>query len=340
MRLSRNLVLIGSLLTAVMAGAMTPASDPVGGPALGFSPNAAGSIVWPILGIPGASMLGHRLALESEIRGAVVSPRQDYMIAIRAEDGQPVLRQLISEPYANTPIEGARRGDAVIAISPGGPSAALFYRDSRVLQVLHGLPENPVVAFELDTASLSGSSGQLTAFAVSDDASVALLGFAGAGDSLWAVSATGSNFVTASHASSIAFILNRHDAVVADNLAGEAFLLFGTGAGATRIPLVSAGDGVNGLAGIAVSDDGRFAVVAGAASGNVGIVDLERSTQTVVSCNCRPSGVYRMTGTAVFRLNEPPDGLVTVLDLASGKPRMLVIPPEPKPQDAGAKSSR
>jgi hypothetical protein len=35
-----------------------------------------------------------------------------------------------------------------------------------------------------------------------------------------------------------------------------------------------------------------------------------------------------MTGNAVFRLNEPPDSMTTLLDLSTGKPRILVIPPE------------
>jgi len=340
MRLFSNLVLIGLLLTSAMAGAMGPVSDPIGGPALGFSPNSDGSIVWPIIGIPGASLLGHRLVLGTEIQGAVISPRQDYLIAIRVEDGQPILSRLTSEPHEPSPIAGTRHGQTAIGISPAGPAAALFDSDSKVLQVLRGFPAAPEIAFEFDASTISGA-GRLTALAVSDDASIALLGFADSGgDSLWVVNAAGSRFISSDHASSIAFILNSHDAVVSDAIAGEAFLLRRADDIPARMLLVSPSDGVEGLAGIAVSDDGRFVVVAGAASGTVGIVDLERSIHTVVSCNCRPSGVYRMTGTAVFRLNEPPDAIVTILDLSSGKPRILIIPPEPKAADARTGVSR
>jgi hypothetical protein len=333
MRHISNLVLIVALLASGMAGAMSPASDPVGGPALGFTPNADGSIIWPIIGIPGASLLGHRLTLGTIIRGSVVSPRQDYVIAIRAEDGQPIMSLLTSDAHETSSI-GKRRGETVIAISPAGPVVALYNQDSKVLQVLRGLPAAPETVFEFDASNIFG---RVTSLAVSDDASVALLGFSGGdSDSLWSVSAAGSHFVSSNHPSSMAFIKNRNDAVVADSVVGEAFLLLSANDSPTRTPLLSNGEGVDGLSGAAVSDDGRFAVIAGSISGNVGIVDLEQSIHTIVSCNCKPSGVYRMTGTAVFRLNEPPDGLVTILDLSSGKPRILIVPPEPAGAGGGA----
>jgi hypothetical protein len=328
----RIAVCLGLLcLLTLLSGAVSiaAASDPVGGPSLGFSPNADGTIVWPILGIPGASTLGQALNLGTEIRGAVISPRQDFILALRAEDGQPIISRLNSDAGGATPLDGTRR-DSVIAISPSGTAAALYNSDSRVLQVLRGFPSAPVVVFESDQSAIAGP---LTALAVSDDAALALIGFSTSNsDSLWSVTSGGSQFVSASHATSISFMANGQDAVIADSAVGEAFLLQHISNGPQRFPLFSPGEGVAGLSGIAVSDDGRFAIVAGSASGNVGIIDMQQSLRYLIPCNCKPSGVSRLSGTAVFRLNQPPDALVTILDLSTGKPRILIVAPAPKPK--------
>src|SRR2546421_9030504 len=56
----------------------------IGGPVLGFIPDAGGTAIRPVLGIPGASILGERLELTVDIRGALISPKQDYAISYRA----------------------------------------------------------------------------------------------------------------------------------------------------------------------------------------------------------------------------------------------------------------
>jgi hypothetical protein len=266
------------------------------------------------------------MALADGVSGAVVSPRHDYLVAIRSEDGQPVISRLLTGTSTPVPIEGSRRGETVFAISPSGLAVGLYNQDLKTLQVLRGFPAAPEVAFEFDVSNIAGRA---TAIAVSDDASMALLGVSRDGvDSLWVVSAAAAGFIAPSHASAIEFLANRHDAVFADSASGLAFLLSNITNTAAPILLLNRNQGVEGLSGIGVSDDGHFAVIAGAASGNVGIVDLGTAVLTIVQCNCKPSGVHRMTGNAVFRLNEPPDSMTTLLDLSTGKPRILVIPPE------------
>ena len=326
MRIAQKLAVVCALITSVSVAALSAQSELLVGPALGFSPNADGTAVWPIIGIPGASLLGRRLVLGVEISRAEVSPRQDYLVAIRTEDGQPVISRLSAGTAAPVAIEGTRRGETVFAISPSGPALGMFNQDLKILQVLRGFPAAPELVFEFDASNIAG---RVTALAVSDDASMALLGVSRDGiDSLWVVNASTAGFIAPSHASSIAFLANRHDAVFADNASGLAFLLPNITNTASPILLLNRNEGVEGLSGIGVSDDGRFAVISGAATGNVGIVDLGTADHTIVRCNCKPSGVHRMTGSAVFRLNEPPDSMTTLLDLSTGKPRVLVIPPE------------
>jgi hypothetical protein len=282
--------------------------------------------------------LGRRLAFGVNISAAEVSSRHDYLVAIRTEDGQPVISRLASGTIAPVPIEGTRRGPTVFAISPSGGALGVFNQEAKILQVLRGFPATPELVFEYDATNIAG---RVTAMAVSDDASLALLGVSRDGiDSLWVVNAAAAAFVAPSRASAITFLANRHDAVFADNASGLAYLLPNIANSASPILLLNRNEGVEGLSGIAVSDDGRFAVIAGAASGSVGIVDLGTAAHTIVRCNCKPSGVHRMTGNALFRLNDPPDSMTTLLDLSTGKPRILVVPAEPKLTDPGRDAAR
>jgi len=223
MRIAQKLAVVCALITSVSVAALSAQSELLVGPALGFSPNADGTAVWPIIGIPGASLLGRRLVLGVEISRAEVSPRQDYLVAIRTEDGQPVISRLSAGTAAPVAIEGTRRGETVFAISPSGPALGMFNQDLKILQVLRGFPAAPELVFEFDASNIAG---RVTALAVSDDAALALLGVSRDGiDSLWVVNASTAGFIAPSHASSIAFLANRHDAVFADNASGLAFLL-------------------------------------------------------------------------------------------------------------------
>src|SRR5690349_20438774 len=63
----------------------------IGGPILGFLPDQNGTVIRPIMGIPGASTPGQPLKLSVDILGAAISPRQDYAIASRSTDAQVVV---------------------------------------------------------------------------------------------------------------------------------------------------------------------------------------------------------------------------------------------------------
>jgi hypothetical protein len=194
------------------------------------------------------------------------------------------------------------------------------------------------MAFEFDASNIAG---RVTAMAVSDDASLALLGISRDGiDSLWLVSGASAGFVAPSGASAITFFANRHDAAFADAASGLAFLLPNVTNTPSPILLLNRNEGVEGLTGIGVSGDGRFAVISGAATGSVGIVDLGTAAHTIVRCNCKPSGVHRMTGNAIFRLNDPPDSMTTLLDLSTGKPRIVIVPAEAKLITPGRETAR
>jgi hypothetical protein len=119
------------LLVSMAAISVRGQSSLVGGPSLGFSSNADGSVVWPIIGIPGASLLGRRLAFGVNISAAEISSQHDYLVAIRSEDSQPVISRLASGTIAPSPIEGTRPGRTVFAISPLGGALGVFNQDAK-----------------------------------------------------------------------------------------------------------------------------------------------------------------------------------------------------------------
>ena len=58
----------------------------------------------------------------------------------------------------------------------------------------------------------------------------------------------------------------------------------------------------------------------------VTIADLETGVSTVLSCDCVPTGFRPLKGTSVFRLSDPADGPVAVLDASSAEPRIMILP--------------
>ena len=164
----------------------------IGGPVLGFIEDGAGASIWPLLGVSGASVVGQNLELSAGIHSATISPKHDYAIALRDEDGQPVIVGLDGGAGTLAPLAGARRNPDLIGISPTGRAAALYAHESRILQLVTGLPDTGRTTYEFDASGPSGMVGRLTAMAVSDDGRLALLILAeGESAALWVVDAGG-----------------------------------------------------------------------------------------------------------------------------------------------------
>jgi hypothetical protein len=315
----------GTLVLSLSAAVCLEAQSPsIQAPILGFMPDAAGSGIRPIFGVPGASSVGDRLQFEMDIRDAVISPNQDYAIAVRNDDAQAVVIDLGTGTAVTVP--GVRSRTDVIAISPMGSAAALYDQESKTVQVIGRLPRTPQVINEFQASHIPGRGVRM---AVSDDGGVALVEFIGDdGVALWAMDASGrSARISADHPADAAFLPNRRDAIVADDASRTVFLILDAAGTATPVPLMSATDDMEGFSSVAASDDGRQVFVADASSGIVATVDVETRRATVMSCGCRPTGLYRLKGNSIFRLTEISQEPVRVLDASSSEPRILIIPP-------------
>src|SRR5262245_48748569 len=123
----------------------------ISGPSLGFISDDKGATIWPLLGIPGATVPGEALTLAESIARSAVSPRHNYALAIPA-GGQPVIVNLEAPDFAMVPLAGARPNPVLIALSPTGTAAALYEKESHVLQLLSGLPGTPAIVSEFDSS--------------------------------------------------------------------------------------------------------------------------------------------------------------------------------------------
>jgi hypothetical protein len=328
MRFSVNSIHI-SLIVGVLAVAAlnVEAQSPViQGPILGFISDSAGVRIWPVIGIPGAAMLADRLQFETEIRGAVISPKQDYAIAVRAEDTQGIVIDIAANPPVIVPVAGLSPGADVIAISPTGSAAAVYDQESKTVQVIGDLPHAPGLVWQFDTSSIPGRG---TALSVSDDATIVLAKFVDtASVGLWALNSSGASWrIPLDGPSTATFFPSRLDAVIVDEATQTAFLVVDVGNTATQIPLISSPAGVDHFSGASTSEDGRRVFLADAKSGNIAIVDVESGISSLVSCQCRPTGLHRLRGTSIFQLNDASREAVAVLDASSDEGRILLIPP-------------
>src|SRR5262249_31842727 len=145
----------------------------ISGPIIGFATDSGGTVIRPLIGVPGAAVLADQLKLEADIRNAVISPSQDYAIAVRSDDGNVVLVTLTANPQV-TPIVKAYRNPSVVGISPVGSSAAIYDAVGRRIQVIGHLPGAAEIIYDFD---LSAAAGRATAMVVSDDGTIALLTF-------------------------------------------------------------------------------------------------------------------------------------------------------------------
>src|SRR5437867_6777931 len=92
----------------------------INGPVLGFVADANGATIQPIIGVLGASVVGRPLALDSEIRNAVISPKQNVALATRGENAEVVLIRLGVDSVTMTYLDAVRTGADLIAFSPSG----------------------------------------------------------------------------------------------------------------------------------------------------------------------------------------------------------------------------
>lgn len=309
-----------ALASLVAAAAVKAAS--LEGPRLGVVFDPATKDLRPILGIPGAAILGEPLGVHLELEQVAVSPQQDYVLATVGEGRQVVLLHLGSTSVSSAPIRGVAPRPDHIVLSPLGRAAALYYKHADRIQVLTGLPGAPRAAAELYL-----SPGQSPSpLAVSDDSHLVLVGIAG---TVFWITADGEVPLLDGLGQITSIALAGHDAIVADGRHNRVYRVRDVTGNVETQVLAGQDEGIAQPVAVAVSRDNRRAFVANAKPGGITILDLRGDNPVArIACACKPTGLDRLTGDSVFRLTEPSARPMWVLDASGHKPRVVFVPPE------------
>lgn len=298
----------------------------VSAPILGFAFDAIAPGVRPILGVPGAAMLGEPLELGFAVSYAAVSPLQNYALAVSAEDNQIVTVEFTRSGFQLSTLDGANPGVDRIFLSPNGKSAALYYQQAQLIQVWSGLPAAPAMIAEFNVAHFSGA---LTALALHDDAVTLLAGFSDGETGAMFVLTPGTDarlLSVLSYPSAIRFLHHGTDAVVSDRGSNTVYYVTDVRGSGQVVLLASDQDGIARPVDIELSGDDSRVLVANENTGVTSINPSIPSVQSYISSG-GTSRLYRINGKAVFLLTEPSKGPLLIFDGDSEEPRIVVVPP-------------
>jgi DNA-binding beta-propeller fold protein YncE len=321
-----SLVSLPSLLLA------QPGSPAISPPVLGFVFDARAHAVQPILGIPGASVLGAPLAFPFAIVDAAISPRQDYILVLTGQDHALRLLRPAQAGVLIRSIDGVMQGADRVFISPAGSALAIYHIADGLIQVVTGVPDSPTVQQELRRAN---PGDVFRSVAISDDGAAVLAAGSETGSlslTIFGRDGVARQLPTSGSISAMAFRSQTHDALIADPQTHQVSLLRNATEAAEFQVVGGIKDGVFAPVAVEFASDGLTAFVANSETGNVAILDLTGGPARSISCDCRPTGLYRLSGDSLFRLNDPSGGPMLLLDGSDGQPRMFFVPSPGKDQ--------
>jgi len=283
----------------------------VGGPILGYVPE--GSTIRPMYGLPAAGAIGGILNAGHNFSQIAISPQQNFAIATDASSGEVMV---VKFGAAETAIAGASSNPDVLAISPSGTSAALWFPSLNHLQVVTGLPDSPSVA-TIDASFLNASPSSI---AITDDGQWAV-GLFSAGLYAFGPSAQVIPLPTDPGVIALAFFHNSHNLALAT--ASRATLITGVGAANQPSTLYDYSEQSLSPRAMAISFDNRQAVIADS-TGKLVNISVATSTANIVDCGCSPTGVYSLGG-SIFRLNGTGGPARSALQRSGPRPDLKVF---------------
>jgi hypothetical protein len=271
-----------------------------------------------ITGIPGATVVGRPVAGGPDFADAVMSGRGDYAIVVASDSGLPGLWTSLD---GIRKLPGVEAAPARIVLSPEGTAVALYYAESRRVQIVTGLPLSPSRPREYSLAPLRSPMRSL---AVSDDGQMFLC--AEDGPAVVAMSAAGgvNRILLSGPATALAFAPKRHDAVIVTS--GEASLVSDPVGAAEKRTLP---DTLANATAATFSSDGGRIYFTDARAGRVAVYQTgaESANTVLLRCECQPAGLYRMGEQETYRLTEYAGRALWILDAETTPPRIVSAPP-------------
>ena len=310
MRLRVSHVAVIGFTAAILVQAL---QGQIAGPMTGFVFDRSARGLRPVLGIPGASVLGDPVNFGFAVASVFVAPRQDSAVVVAA-DGSVHLFSLKSGALAEQTPDGITMALERAVFSPSGTAAALD--GSGAAQLITGLPDAPAIAGSVDLTQ----AGRVASMAVSDDGA-ALLIAAGGFVSFAGNSGALHNLIAAGDGAQVAFAPGGYRAAVADPASSTVEQFSDVTAASQPTPIAGPGANLAPAVGLAFSADSQRIFLANA--NGVTAFDLAAGSSTTISCDCAPTGLHRMG--SVFRLNEAGSKPLWLLDASEA--RTVFVPP-------------
>jgi len=310
-----------ALLLLLLAGAADRAdSQSPGVPVLGLAYDSSHSAIRPILGIPGAAVLGNAIDFGFPIVAAAISPRDNLALAVAHDQSTRVVQFQAGVVSALT-LDAAMKSPSRIVFSPSGSAAILYHQASRKLQLVTGFPGNPSVA----DLSLSGVPDPADATAVSDDGRLIL--FSALGPDLgqvWLLPIDGSPQLLPFPGSRLSFRANSRDVLTATP-AGDVYLVRDVTMSADYRQIYAGSDGTKDPVAVSFSPDGAFGYVA-ASSGILTVIDLTSGASNTTDCRCVPTLLQPMSAASIYRISEISGAPVILFEASAAAPRTWFVP--------------
>jgi hypothetical protein len=279
------------------------------GPVLGFVKKA--EAVAPILGIPGSAYLGSLIDMGGlQILG--VSSERSYALVLTPDRTglrlYPLRPAGAAEPRVIADLESAVD---VVAISPSGTAAALVRGREGLIDVITGLPDQPLLK-TLAAPSVT------TMIAVADD-----------GQAIAAAEPSVISIITASGKQQIAaaqsirdlrFRPRSHDLIYADAASAQIVLWQNS----ARV-IAGPADGLSEPARAVFSRDGRFVFISAHGTKDLLIASASGTPSRHVPLPCEPSDLEPLSDSAL-RFTCESDRSIYLLHVSSAGVRLLFVP--------------
>lgn len=319
MRLTHSLTALLLLLAAGAANRAASQNSPRV-PVLGLAYDSSQSAIRPILGIPGAAVLGDAIDFGFPIVAAAISPRDNLALAV-AHDQSTRVVQFQAGISSALKLDAAMASPSQIVFSPSGSAVILYQQASRKLQLVTGLPGNPSVA----DLSLSGVPDPADATAVSDDGRLILLSSPDpTAGQVWLLPTDGSPQLLPFPGSRLSFRPNSQDVLTATT-AGDVYLVRDVTVSADYRQIYAGSGGTSNPVAVSFSPDGTLGYVA-AASGILTVIDLASGASNTTDCRCVPAVLQPMSTASIFRISEISGASVILFEGSAATPRTWFVP--------------
>jgi hypothetical protein len=351
-KMMQSALLACTLLLPCVCAAQEKSGSTLSGPSLGLMFDSSAAAIRPILGIPGAARLGNSLDAGFPLGKVAVAPGGDFALAVSKDDFHlAVIRSSGTVVQSLAPAMG--EAPDLISFSPRGRSAVLYYAASGRLLVLSGLRNQTAQSVKTDISSLPAAPSVV---AVSENGATLLLAVpeGETASALYSMSITRSASTkglssqaleedsadgtqsgygvaqrvgTFQSISALRFVGAGADALVADKVANAAYVLQDASGAAHVTALGSAQDGLSQPVAIEALD-ARRVLVANAGAGKLTLLYRDGGAAESIACGCSPVVLQQLAGNLVYRLTEPSQEPIWVLDAGGAEARVLAVPPD------------